>query len=193
MEVKMPRGKYRQDIARAYRSKEDYHGEADPLSPQELIEKRNLLLGYNYHWLHLSVFLGLRPEEVDSLKDKKTFRVDAQDGTPILWVFQSKLVGVSEEEAWKPIPLILREQEMCLEIIASGDFKRPLNKTLRKIFTSKRITGYSGRKAFTDLMLSDAGKNQNLEEISIWMGHKTIETTWKHYKQKQVVRFKKAA
>jgi integrase len=191
-EVKMPRGKQRQDIVRAYQNKDGYKGEADPLTTSELDAKAKHLLDYNYNWLYLSVWLGLRPEEVDLLKDKKTWRIerDADGTTPILWVFQSKLTGVEEAKAWKPIPLIHPNQVTCLEIIHVGNFKRPLNKTLRKVFPDQRITGYSGRKGFTDLM-QDLG--QALEEISIWMGHHSIETTWKHYKQKQVVRFKRIA
>ncbi len=190
MEIKMPRGKQRQDIVRAYRKKDTFKGEADPLTPSELKRKEPQLLPHNFQWLYLATWLGLRPEEVDSLRDRGTWRIEKVQGIKVIWVFQSKLVSVDEDKAWKPIPLILPEQLDCIKIIAAGNFRRPLNKVLRKAFPEKRITTYSGRKAFTDLMLSFG---QPLEEISIWLGHKSIETTWKHYKQKQVVRFNRVA
>jgi hypothetical protein len=40
---------------------------------------------------------------------------------------------------------------------------------------------YGGRKGFTDLMLS---KGNTIENISIWMGHSTLDRTWRSYKQK---------
>lgn len=185
-EIKMPRGTARQRIERSYRSKENFKGEAAPLTPEELEAKSNELLDYNYKWLYLSVWLGLRPEEVDRLKEKKTWRLAKQDGEPILWVFQSKLVSVADEKAWKPIPLFLPQQKQCIELIKEANFRRPLNKVLRNVFPAKRITAYSGRKGFTDLMLAFG---QELEQISVWLGHHSIETTWQHYKNKQVVKF----
>ena len=140
----------------------------------------------------------MRPEEIDNLKKpvqptkttKPNWRIEySANEVPILWVFQPKL-SVEEKKAWKPIPLFLPEQIVCIQIINEDNFQRPLNKTLRKVFPEKRITGYSGRKAFVDLMMSF---KQELEEISIWMGHSTISTTWRHYKQKQIVRYKKVA
>lgn len=189
-EVKMPRGKQRQDIARTCQAKDEYKGQADPLAPDELSKAERLLLDYNYNWLYLSVWLGLRPEEIDNLHEKKYWRkkLNVDGATPEIWVFQPKLTAVEEEKAWKPIPLWHPNQQQCLKIILDGNFKRPLNKTLGKVFPEKRITSYSGRKGFVDLMLSF---EQPLEEIQIWMGHTSMDTTWKHYKQKQVVRFKK--
>jgi hypothetical protein len=40
----------------------------------------------------------------------------------------------------------------------------------------KDIDLYGGRKGFTDLMLS---KRNTVENISIWMGHRTLDRTWK--------------
>lgn len=191
-EVRMPRGVSRQGIARAYQRKDEYKGPADILHAMELEANQSKLLDYNYNWLYLSVWLGLRPEEVDNLKNLNSFTVEMDDdqATSVLWVFQSKLTSVAEAKAWKPIPLIVPEQVKCIKIIEDGNFKRPLNKTLRKIFSEKRVTGYSGRKGFTDMMLT---LGQGLEEISLWLGHTSIDTTWKSYKNKQQVRFKKVA
>ena len=58
------------------------------------------------------------------------------------------------------------EQVFGLAILESGNFKRPLVRTMQKYF-GDAVTLYAGRKGFSDLMLS---KNRTLENISIWMG-----------------------
>lgn len=40
---------------------------------------------------------------------------------------------------------------------------------------------YGGRKDFTDLMIA---KGHTLENISIWMGHSSLDRTWRSYKAK---------
>lgn len=52
---------------------------------------------------------------------------------------------------------------------------------MRRYF-GEGVTLYAERKGFSDLMLS---KNQTLENISIWMGHSTIQRTWTSYKQRR--------
>ncbi len=69
----------------------------------------------------------------------------------------------------------------ALKIIQSGEFKKPLNKTLKRLFEIDGIGAYSPRKGFTDLFLS---RNYQLEDIATFLGHSSIETTWRHYKNK---------
>jgi len=57
---------------------------------------------------------------------------------------------------------------------------------MRQYF-SKDIDLYGGRKGFTDLMLS---RGNTIENISIWMGHSTLDRTWRSYKQKQNFTFR---
>lgn len=197
--VKPPRGDLKEQIREAQQNKKDYKGPADILLPEELECKTatNHLLDYNYKWLYLTVWLGLRPEEADLLLEEssaKTWelkKADGENGVDVLWVYQPKLRGLKQELRVKPIPLFLPEQMECIKIIREKNFKRPLNKVLKSVFndrgiTEKRITGYSGRKGFTDLMLS---YGQDLEQISIWAGHRSIQMTWSHYKSKQIVSF----
>ena len=88
------------------------------------------------------------------------------------------MTGLPREDRWKPIPILYDEQKFGLKIIENQNFKRPLVKTIRKhLGDGYRL--YGGRKALTDLMLS---KGHELENISIWMGHSTINRTWRHYK-----------
>ncbi len=133
-----------------------------------------------YNWCLVTVWFGLRPDEATKLIDPKTWELEDN----VLWVYQSKLESsLPEEDCWKPIPVIYPEQRAALEHIQSGALKRPLNKVLKAL---TNCTGYGGRKGFTDLML---GLGQNLEQISMWMGHTSIERTWRSYKSKKIVQF----
>lgn len=161
--------------------------ESQPLTPAKLESVKDKLIPEQYNWLLLSVWFGLRPEEVEGLHVEKRFRVDfhIKKKIKVLHVYQTKLQGISEDKRWKAIPIIFPEQEACIDIIAEGNFKKPLYKTMRK-HIGKGISLYGGRKGFVDLMLS---LDQKIENISIWLGHKDISTTWKHYKDKQEIEF----
>lgn len=192
-EVQIPKGNQLSAIADAQQTKSGINTELGvrteslPLSPEKLNTAKGRLSGEHYNWLFLSIWLGLRPEEVDLLKNLKRFKVEAdlKRKLTILHVYQSKLRSVAENKRWKYIPIIFPEQFRCLEIIKDGRFERPLNKTVRK-HVGSGITLYGGRKGFVDLMLS---KGQKLEDISMWLGHKDISTTWLHYKDKVSVGF----
>jgi integrase len=90
------------------------------------------------------------------------------------------------ERRWKPIPVIYPEQEIALEFLSGERLVRPCLKTLQKYAGNSKIGLYGGRKGFTDLMLS---LGQKIEDISIWMGHTSIEVTWRYYKNKRAVSF----
>jgi integrase len=141
-----------------------------------------------FNWLYMSVWLGLRPEEVDSITNKKAVKVTYDDVNEVnvVSIYQCKLMSISEEMRWKHIPLIFKEQNKCLEIIEKKNIHRPHPKTIRKHSGNDRITCYGGRKAFVDLCLD---RNQEVTEISLWLGHKNSTITMAVYKQRQVVRF----
>lgn len=159
---------------------------ADPLAWSDLkkvkssFEHDNLVLHWN--WLFIGLWFGLRPKEIDGLTNSKNWKIetDARSKTKVLMVYQSKLTGVAKDKRWKPIPICLPEQKEALKLIETKEFKRPLNKTLRRFFETK-IETYSPRKGFTDLMLE---KGFSLEDISVFLGHADISMTWKHYKNK---------
>lgn len=106
----------------------------------------------------------------------------------MLWVYQTKLMSVPPRYRWKLIPIVFEGQMDAVKIIESGDFKRPLSKCVRHHFGSY-TTLYGGRKGFTDLMLDH---QQQLENISQWMGHFSIERTWRSYKSRCVTHFNAA-
>jgi hypothetical protein len=163
--------------------------ESEPITPSMLESKRSTISKVeHYNWLFVSVWLGLRPEEIDVLKDPASYKLSSVSGASVLHVFQTKLVALDPDKRWKLIPCFLPEQEEAIRIIKSGHFKRPLSKSVAAWFGTEKVGLYGGRKGFTDLMLS---KGQILEDISMWMGHTSIDRTWKSYKNKQVVRFRR--
>ena len=131
-----------------------------------------------------------RPKEIDQLHDPKMFKLESIfNEATVIWIYQTKITSVPPDRRWKPIPLIFPEQERIISIIKTGHFKRPLNKTIKRHFGEK-TTLYGGRKGFTDLMIS---RNQRLEDISHWLGHRSIERTWKNYKDYRIVHYKKTS
>lgn len=161
---------------------------ADPLLWTDLYNSKstfeNRELVFQWNWLFIGLWLGLRPKEIDSLVNTKSWYVekDKEKNIMVLYVYQSKLVGLSKDKRWKPIPLYFDEQKEAYKLITNLQFERPLNKTLKKIFKTK-IESYSPRKGFSDLML---GLGFSLEDVSIFLGHADISMTWKHYKNKKV-------
>jgi hypothetical protein len=107
------------------------------------------------------------------------------NGKMVLWIYQTKLTSLPPQLRWKLIPIILPEQEVALEIIRTRMFKRPNVKIVKKYF-GPDTTLYGGRKGFTDLMLT---YQQDFIHISQWMGHSSIERTWRNYKSKKIVHF----
>lgn len=184
------KGIQRQKQINAYSKNPHRRHKAERITPSELEAQRGNLGEELYNWIFLSLWLGLRPEEVDALKNPLPSYghfFELKDDCKIIVVYQSKLKNsVEEEDRWKRIPILYPEQERALEIIESGKFHRPLPQTMQLHLGKKHADTYSGRKSFTDLML---GFGQRLEDIQGWMGHTTIERTWKDYKSRKVVHF----
>lgn len=183
--VEVPKGIEAQRIKAAQRKVKKSQA-SEELTPTMLLGLKDKLPSIEqYNWLGATVWYGLRPEEVDVHQCE----VEQQGDVQVLWVYQPKLTSIDEEKRWKPIPLLYPEQTEFLEPLLNGKVKRPLNKVLKRV-TKRKITGYGGRKGFTDLMLS---LGQKLEDISVWLGHQSIERTWKSYKNKQRVSYTKPA
>lgn len=180
--VTRPRGYERQRLLDAhYQRNKNSRKASDPLPPEVLNDASGKMNQANFNWLFISVWLGLRPQEIDNLHEQQLWRIETPIvGRKIFWIYQTKIIALPPDDRWKPIPILYEEQEFALRIIQSGNFKRPLVKTMRQYF-SKDIDLYGGRKGFTDLMLS---KGNTIENISIWMGHSTLDRTWRSYKQK---------
>lgn len=174
-------------------SREDVKGvrtEAAPLNwidlknAKDRFESENLLLQWN--WMFIATWFGLRQPECDNTKNPKYWRTytDIQTGIIVLEIYQTKLTGLKKEKRWKQIPVIFDEQKEALKLIQSGNFQRPLNKTLYRLIGHGIQTG-SPRKGFTDLLLS---RGVSFEDASAALGHASIAITYKVYKDKK--RFK---
>jgi len=97
-------------------------------------------------------------------------------------VYQTKLIALPPDDRWKPIPILFEEQRFALRILESRNFRRPIVRTVHTYFGA-RVDLYGGRKGFSDLMLS---KGHSIENISIWMGHSTLDRTWRSYKNRRL-------
>lgn len=147
-------------------------------------------LKHQWNWLFIGLFFGLRPSEIENLKKsnqpnkkEKFYKIeyDSINKINVLFIYQNKLKNLPENRRWKIIPVFEPEQVEALKLIQSGEFKKPLNKTLKRLFEIDGIGAYSPRKGMTDLFLS---RNYQLEDIATFLGHSSIETTWRHYKNK---------
>ncbi len=189
--IPTPTGAEKSRLLESYFEKCGYKSNtSDPITPNQLLAVVTKLKQEHYNWIYLSVWLGLRPREVDQLKDTRYVRLQpSTDGKSILWIYQTKLTAVPPQYRWKLIPIIFSEQEAALKIISNLEFKRPNVKIVKKYFGGQ-TTLYGGRKGYTDLMLAH---QQDFIHISQWMGHSSIERTWRTYKSKQIVHYREKA
>jgi hypothetical protein len=186
--LRTPRGRAREKINDSYFDKRENGLTSEPLLPNELERQKDKLKVEQYNWLYISIWFGLRPSEIDIIgrpSSKTTWYIENGSKGKVLWVYQKKLSSVPKGQRTKPIPCVRDEQLIGLNIIENCKIQKPLTKTLKRYF-GENIRLYAGRKGFTDLMLSFGYK---LEDISVWLGHRSIERTWKSYKDKQRVVF----
>lgn len=156
---------------------------SSPLDPGMLEAKKSVLLPEHYRWLFIALHFGLRPEEVDGVvADKKRYRVTLTKTHTVLEVYQTKLTSLPRPKRWKPVPLLYPEQTVALGYIQGKEtVRRPLAKTVRGHF-GERFTCYCGRKGFVELMLA---RGHRLEKIAVWMGHTSVDRTFRDYKDRQ--------
>lgn len=189
--IPIPRGVEKARLLEAYFNKcGGRTNHSDPLTPDQLEAEKSKLKPEYYNWLYLSIWFGLRPQEVDQLKKEEYKQIRPSfHGVSELRVYQTKLVSVPPRYRWKVIPTVCDEQIQALDIVRSGNFKRPSVKTVRKYF-GDHTTLYGGRKGFVDLMLS---RDQDFVHISQWMGHSSIERTWRNYKSRLLTHYRPPA
>jgi hypothetical protein len=186
--IPRPRGAENEAIADAYFDRLVSSKESEPITPDDLQVLASNLPASQYRWMFVSVWFGLRPLEIDRLSRKDlAWREEAQDGMKVLVVYQSKLTSVPREQRWKYIPVLFPEQDEALAMIKAGDLRRPLPKTLKR-YLKRRVHLYGGRKNFQDLMIS---KGRSFFEIQAWLGHTSVERTWKSYRNKMKVLIEK--
>lgn len=176
--VEFPRGNKRERIASSYFDKNEKGMASAPIAPSDLDMAKSKLKTEHYNWLYISIWFGLRPSEIDQLLKPDSYKIEMEGSVKVLYVYQTKLSSIPRADRWKLIPILQPQQDYALSLIASGNFKRPLTKTI-KLHVKDGATCYAGRKAFHKLM-SDYG--YGIELISAWMGHKSVERTWRSYR-----------
>ena len=96
--VAKPRGYERQRLVdNYYQNRGDKKQGSGPLSPEALMTAQGKMKVKQFNWLFISVWLGLRPLEIDNLQSGDFWRVETlPTGTQILWVFLTKLLRGSQ-------------------------------------------------------------------------------------------------
>jgi hypothetical protein len=162
--VPPPRGYDRQVIE----DKADEEGTQDslPLTPELLESKKSELKPEYYRWLYITLWLGLRPVEVEN-EYKLSTKIVRGKSIKVISVYQSKLMGVVKEKRWKHIPLLYPEQTKAVEFLEAKEWRKPYTPLLKEVF-GERFFLYMGRKGFTEIMLE---KGHRFETVADWLGH----------------------
>lgn len=181
--VPSPRGYERNVIEDAADEKEGVATESLPLTPELLESAKAGLKEHHYNWLYISVWFGLRPEEIGG-QWKVGNRLTAKgERVRVLEVYQTKLAGIKKDRRWKFIPILYPEQEKALELLKSGQIKEPYTKLLRAAL-GRGYHLYGGRKNFTNLMRA---KGHQITTISKWLGHQSVDQTIRAYEARDKV------
>ena len=175
LEIPGPRGKNRERIQDAWLRAGNKGKASAPITPEMLEAARTKLPEPEWRWLYLSVWLGLRPTEVDHIR---TARLDTNNetGYPVLWVYQSKLTSLPEDKRHKPVALVFPEQLAVLDMLAQ-EMKRPSAYTMRSVF-GEGFGVYGGRKGFQALLNS---RGIHGPDVVTMFGHRSERTTKEHY------------
>lgn len=185
----LPKGKPKLRIAKEYFKKHPGGLASDPLTWTALNSAQNELKPEQWNWLYLTVWFGLRPEEADSGNDKEIVH-DTKLNLPALKVYQPKLASsLPYEQCFKFIPCKYPEQLRVVDLLKNGKFARPLVKTVQGYF-GERVNLKGGRKNFEEMMLE---RDEDYKDISLWLGHQSVDRTWKDYRNRKATRYKKAA
>lgn len=164
-----------------------------PITAEKLEQAKHHFKEEQYRWLKISIEFGLRPSEVDGTQLRKPdgspknwYVTKDENGTEILHVYQEKLKNILSKKRWKLIPVLFDGQKTALKIIREGlPLARPLPKTTQK-YLGDGVKLYAGRKNFVDRFLDEG---ERIENVSAWMGHSSITTTERYYRDKQQVRY----
>lgn len=178
--VKCPTGYALGRIRRAHREQRKCDKASDGLTPDLLRQVKYSLSQEQYRWLYISLWFGLRPQEMRNLSRGSEFTYidsDSETETEVLNILQTKLINLPEEDQWKCIPIIYPEQKIAAQMIQEGKFEPPLPKTIKR-YTLGNHHLYAGRKGFGPLMWQFG---HDVVEVSSWLGHKSIDRTFRDY------------
>jgi len=155
-------------------------GESLPLTPEILERTKKDFTPEEWNWLFVSLWLGLRPREVNNLLKSDRTLWGWSGGS--LEVFQEKLCerAVPTHKCWKLIELKEPEQKLARLVIEKGNFTQPTGFKIKKIL-GKGYSAYAGRKGVVDLLKS---RGYSLAQCRDLCGHLTSVTTEKYYESR---------
>lgn len=153
---------------------------SEPLLPEHLPLLKNKLSVPEYHWVYVCFAFGLRPGECDLLKApqpemRKNWWVE--DGGKTLVIDQPKLRKIRLAKRYKRIPVINSFQDTAMGFLEK-EMKRPSLRKVQTHFPSK-VTLYGCRHGFTRLLDQ---QGHDIKKISKWLGHRSLATTEKYYR-----------
>lgn len=189
--LKCPSGYTKGRMLRAYRANQLKCKASDGLTLDQLRTLKNDLSTEQYNWVFISLWFGLRPQEMRNLNKGSRFTYferDDENDIDILYILQTKLVQLPEEDQWKRIPILCAEQRKAVHMIQTGIFEEPLPKTIKR-YTKGNHHLYAGRKGFGPLMW---GLGHDVVEVSSWLGHKSIDRTYRDYMKWKRVKLRKS-
>jgi len=175
-EIPKPTGEAAAKIHESFYNKNPRGLTSKELTWAKLTKCKTSLSEKNFNWLHLSLWLGLRPSEITNLK----YKVETQNKIKVLAIYQHKLVRLAPEQRWKFIPLLCTQQLQALKIIEEQNYSQPLLKIMHK-YLGEEYSLRAGRKGFVNLMWDELKIPKHISFR--WLGHKTMRTTDNHYTQ----------
>lgn len=185
--IKSPKGGDRELISDAYYETLKASKDSEPLTVDDLAKAKQTMKPEQWKWIYVSLWFGLRPEEVSGLHrvtpdaGRMAHEIRFEGTQKIVWFYQWKKRTMPKPKRWKRVPVLFPEQEIAIGFIQENQLEEPLPKTL-KGHLKKRLHLYGGRKGFQDLMTSHG---REFFEIMDWLGHESIERTWRDYKNRQ--------
>jgi hypothetical protein len=174
-----PKGHAKSRIRKKYESSRKVAKASEGLTEDLLRSIKQTMMPLQYNWLFISLWFGLRPNEMRNL-DKAQLTYVTYDPDKKLYflnIKQTKLSNLSDDLQWKIIPVLYPEQKAALELINSKSYDEPLPKTVR-LHSKGNYKLYAGRKGFGPLMWD---KGHDIVEVSSWLGHKSIDRTYADY------------
>lgn len=157
-----PRGADRAAIEDAWIQRNPKDKASEGLTLDDLKTLKGALKEKQFNWVYVSFWLALRPGEVDLQRFQKI-----PGGVQI---YQPKV------RQWKELPFEFEEQKEAVDLWQEG-VERPLAKTLSNAL-KKNCKLYAGRKGFP-VYAWEQGKD--FVEVASWMGHASIERTYRDY------------
>ncbi len=189
--VPLPTGHAKGRIRKAYEANRRQDKASDGLTSEILAAIKNDLPREQHNWLFVSLWFGLRPQEMRNLGNPSLtyFSHDPDKNVELLNVKQTKLSNLPEDSQWKGIPILYPEQRLAAEMIRKQATATPLPKTIQR-YTKGNHKLYAGRKGFGPLMWD---KGHDIVEVSSWLGHKSIDRTYMDYMRWQKLKLRRIA